>query len=664
MKKNIPFQIDHGNTDSSTWFLPEGALARLGRGSVYDIAFTPDDSYLAVTSHFGLWWYDVSTRAVLTLWGAETAQYPVAISNCDTWVATGRRGYAHQIGIWDVSSGTCLATLPRAEKERIGALVFSPDSKCLAVCGSYRGYRDGNSKDFFSVEIYSLPENLQADDAPVHLESKQIYAGAFTLDFSPDSRLLAFAAPTGEPLPFQPGGYPIQDPNRGLRAHHIAICDVTTGQYITTLSGLDDVGSTCFSPCGQFFAASSDFGGPVHEWKIPEDLSPDGPPWQLHNVDPGVGNLGFSYDVCYSPEGTLVTFDNSLADNSLIVKRLDQNGTHHPPLQCERLTFSVDFAVDVWKIGEESFTYVKRGHGFPAGTLIFSQDDKTLHEICRWDGVCSWDIAHPDEPLHIFKPLELPPDSEARGEQYLSLGTSPDGKHFVTSGDENSVRLWELGIDTPIVSFPIQDEAYSGVYSPTANLLACRDKAGKIYIWDIATGEIYDAYMSEDSSGYNDLTFSPDGAYLICHPGQIYDVVQRKPLGRYSSDDGIKFFAFSQNSSQIWCDWPRWDNETIDLWDIQRDEEVLELPKPKWWQDKNIDVFTLSTCGQYIACSPDTWALEGYICVWDIRKGTEPIVTFEVKEGISALTFSADNTLLASAGTSGAMLLWDMKPYL
>ena len=91
---------------------------------------------------------------------------------------------------------------------------------------------------------------------------------------------------------------------------------------------------------------------------------------------------------------------------------------------------------------------------------------------------------------------------------------------------------------------------------------------------------------------------------------------------------------------------------------------MLELPKPKWWKSKYIEAFALSTCGQYIACSPDTWTLDGHICVWDIRKGNEPIVTFEAAEGISSLALSLDNTLLASAGTSGAILLWDLIPYI
>ena len=83
MNRYLPFQFDHGSADSSIWNLPSGALVRLGRGDVNDVAFTPDGRYLAVTSHFGLWWYDVSTRAVLTLWEAGTS--PISCCNFQLW---------------------------------------------------------------------------------------------------------------------------------------------------------------------------------------------------------------------------------------------------------------------------------------------------------------------------------------------------------------------------------------------------------------------------------------------------------------------------------------------------------------------------------------------------------------------------------------------------
>ena len=41
--------------DVTTWALPDGAIARLGRGCLPDIAFSPDERYLAVGTWVGLW---------------------------------------------------------------------------------------------------------------------------------------------------------------------------------------------------------------------------------------------------------------------------------------------------------------------------------------------------------------------------------------------------------------------------------------------------------------------------------------------------------------------------------------------------------------------------------------------------------------------------------
>ena len=56
------------------------------------------------------------------------------------------------------------------------------------------------------------------------------------------------------------------------------------------------------------------------------------------------------------------------------------------------------------------------------------------------------------------------------------------------------------------------------------------------------------------------------------------------------------------------------------------------------------------------------------LAIWDIHRNTLPIATFEVPDSDAcdtlALAFSPDNTVLACAGDSGAILLWDLKPYL
>ena len=51
--------------DHTRWGLPEGAIARLGKGRISgNIAYSPDGTLLAVASTIGIWLYDASTGAL------------------------------------------------------------------------------------------------------------------------------------------------------------------------------------------------------------------------------------------------------------------------------------------------------------------------------------------------------------------------------------------------------------------------------------------------------------------------------------------------------------------------------------------------------------------------------------------------------------------------
>ena len=43
------------------WHLPEGAIARYGKGSIRELAYFPDGTRLAVRSSIGIWIYDTRT---------------------------------------------------------------------------------------------------------------------------------------------------------------------------------------------------------------------------------------------------------------------------------------------------------------------------------------------------------------------------------------------------------------------------------------------------------------------------------------------------------------------------------------------------------------------------------------------------------------------------
>ena len=47
--------------------LPDGATARLGRGSIGEVHYSPDGTRLAVASSIGIWLYDTATYQEVAL---------------------------------------------------------------------------------------------------------------------------------------------------------------------------------------------------------------------------------------------------------------------------------------------------------------------------------------------------------------------------------------------------------------------------------------------------------------------------------------------------------------------------------------------------------------------------------------------------------------------
>ena len=58
--------------DYTRWNLPEGAKARIGKGFIRQIAYSPDGTRLAVASSIGTWIYDAQTGEELDLLTGHT----------------------------------------------------------------------------------------------------------------------------------------------------------------------------------------------------------------------------------------------------------------------------------------------------------------------------------------------------------------------------------------------------------------------------------------------------------------------------------------------------------------------------------------------------------------------------------------------------------------
>ena len=123
--------------DFSMLNLPDGAIARLGKGGVSysdrGIAFSPDGSRLAVATSIGIWLYDAETyNEIALLTGHKEEVSTVAFSPDGAELASASGFHLPgTIKLWEVESRQNIATF-QVKRGPVNSVEFAPDG--LAMC--------------------------------------------------------------------------------------------------------------------------------------------------------------------------------------------------------------------------------------------------------------------------------------------------------------------------------------------------------------------------------------------------------------------------------------------------------------------------------------------------------------------------------------------------
>lgn len=652
--------------DSTTWGLPDEAIARLGRGRVTSLAFSSDRKYLAVGTWIGIWWYDIATWSPIGLWETERGVISALdFSTNGKYLATGNLDAT--IKIWNLQREKCTARikLPIQRYETgwieigISTVVFSANSQYIAVS------RLGNGV----ICLWNAETGAQITEfsAPLNLTIGRSRGVERPLCFSPSGHYLAFASPS----------------DTDGTSDFVSVWDVKIGKQIAAFKENTNLVHTLdFSPCGQFLAAG-DASGTLREWDVSNkkllrtSSEYDAKYWVIPSYSQS-GKL-LAATKCQS---TIAVWDvdcgrklNTFEHRGDIHAVRFSNGTH--------LAVAGPLDINVWTADKTHATSISE-HSYYPDFVTFSPNGQTLVSTGSGEVAC-WDVA---------KKLNWQTISLSETTIHC-IYFSPTGNINAMSNTGNTFNVWNVKTNKIIATFTGHEkQVNAAAFAPKGKRWAYGDIEGKLYVWDRSGKQLpllghtnsietlaFHPNKKQLASGSRDSTVRlwnvVSGKEIAVFPltqldAELYlgDPHQKQRLMRIQHNRAERGETIYRSIEIRAIDFSPCGNiiagglsREIRLWDTATHDIRAAILLPR--ECERPYALAFSPCGRYLA-SGSWWAGTEKVSIrlWDLA-ACENIHTFwGHPTDIQDLAFSPDGALLASGSYDGTILLWDMEPFI
>ncbi len=284
------------------------------------------------------------------------------------------------------------------------------------------------------------------------------------------------------------------------------------------------------------------------------------------------------------------------------------------------------------------------GHSGWVLAIAYSPDGKILASTGDDNTIRLWDTT---THAQIGAPLQ--------GDGVLAtLAFSPDGRTVASGGFEDKVRLWDVASHSQIAEFPIAARYTKSVaFSPDGKVLAVAGNDGSTWLWQIASRQRV-ARLIGHTSGVQTVAFSPDGRILAtCGDDgtvRLWDTRRHRQLGGplLRGRKSVYELTFSPDGRTLAA---AGEDHTVRLWETATRRKIAELSTD---EEAGVNAIAFSPDGRTLAA-----ANSGTVRLWDAATRT-PLGTITVTKHISSLAFSPDGTTLASADFGATVRLWNV----
>ena len=641
------------NVEYTKWQLPDGAKARLGKGTINDITFSPDGTQFAVATTIGVWLYDAKSGNEVSLLNGDRHNILHI-----TYLSDGSilRGVIHSYNYvrvihWNTTTGKQLSTIEDTEN---GKYLYTSDFSENGMRLAGIEVSKHNEVDLWTIGNTTGPMTKSS----IKMESKSKIKPVIAL--SQDGSYLATT---------------ISDEDDNT----IQVWNTDTGELLNTLTGNSQrIKDLAFSSDGTILA-SGDTDETIMLWDIKSNISS-----VIYK-----GTYSSSFTLTFSPDGELLASGDD--DGNVRILKVNENNNGLRRLMSQNMfklkhsghkdkvtsmafspdgniliSGSEDGTIRGWDATSRNQLFVSPGHSVEIrglGELKAENNLISMHwperQLLRWDINTGYQLS--GTYFFIKSPKALSPDGTTLVIEEWFLFMSVEFKLWNIPNRRKTISL--KGHNYNLSSSP------DFVFSLDGKMLASsdfRDRNGDILMWNLENAKrsflqtIFfrpkSANLTHTLSGHTDrvstLVFSPNGKMLA---SSGYD--KRLCLWNVQTTENIftqedhsvsrDALIFSPDSKVL----ASGSSTRIVLWDTTTG---LQIKKTKAQDVVNI-----------LQYSPDNKVLlsgsykKGRIQLFDAQF-LQHISTHQGHTGkVIKLMFLSDGKSLVSSGEDGTMLLWD-----
>ena len=229
---------------------------------------------------------------------------------------------------------------------------------------------------------------------------------------------------------------------------------------------------------------------------------------------------------------------------------------------------------------------------------------------------------------------------------------SPDGRRIVTTGDDNTARVWDTQSGRLLAELQGNGDSLArATFSPDGRRIVTTGDDNTAWVWEIDGGRL----LTELKGGITSATFSPDGRLILTasldKTARVWGSDGRRLLTELKGHEGrLTSATFSSDGRRIVT---ASDDKTARVWDVETGSKLAELKG----HGAIVRDATFSPDGHRIlTASEDRTA-----CVWDAETGGQLLQLKGHHRRVKVATYSPDGRRILTTSAESTARVWDAE---